>query len=232
MNITQHNLLNFSRKELAELFQSWGEPAFRADQVMQWIHQRGVIDFDLMSNLSKSLREKLKSDACVSLMETITDQQSNDGTRKFLFRLYDGNAIETVFIPEKTRGTLCVSSQVGCALNCSFCATGKEGFNRNLSLAEIIGQVFLAVIIFPVCASTNTLNISPFAFITWALYTPSSYFTSLIAVYPDFCKVDSTVAMETGDCGSELSAIAPFIQAIKANAVNNVVTEFLIVRSL
>jgi 23S rRNA (adenine2503-C2)-methyltransferase len=78
-------------------------------------------------------------------METITDQQSRDGTRKFLFRLYDGNAIETVFIPEKTRGTLCVSSQVGCALNCSFCSTGKEGFNRNLSLAEIIGQVFLVV---------------------------------------------------------------------------------------
>lgn len=144
MNITQHNLLNFSRNELIELFKSMGEPAFRANQVMQWIHQRGVVDFDLMSNLSKSLREKLKAETCISLMETITDQVSSDGTRKFLFRLYDGNAIETVFIPEKTRGTLCVSSQVGCALNCSFCSTGKEGFNRNLSLAEIIGQVFLA----------------------------------------------------------------------------------------
>lgn len=144
MNI-QHNLLNFSRNELIDLMKSMGEPAFRADQLMQWIHQRGVVDFDQMTNLSKSFREKLKSDTCVSVMETIVDNVAADGTRKWLFRLYDGNAIETVFIPEKTRGTLCVSSQVGCALNCSFCSTGKEGFNRNLSLAEIIGQVFLAV---------------------------------------------------------------------------------------
>jgi 23S rRNA (adenine2503-C2)-methyltransferase len=144
MNI-QHNLLNFSRNELIDLMKSMGEPAFRADQLMQWIHQRGVVDFDQMTNLSKSFREKLKSDTCVSVMETIVDNVAADGTRKWLFRLYDGNAIETVFIPEKTRGTLCVSSQVGCALNCSFCSTGKEGFNRNLSLAEIIGQLFLAV---------------------------------------------------------------------------------------
>lgn len=142
---TQHNLLNFSRKELIALFQSWGEPAFRADQVMQWIHQRGMTDFDLMSNLSKNLREKLKKEACISLLNIISDHTASDGTRKWLFQLYDGNAIETVFIPEKTRGTLCVSSQVGCALNCSFCSTGKEGFNRNLSLAEIIGQVFIVV---------------------------------------------------------------------------------------
>ncbi|OGT50450.1 MAG: 23S rRNA (adenine(2503)-C(2))-methyltransferase [Gammaproteobacteria bacterium RIFCSPHIGHO2_12_FULL_38_11] len=139
------NLLNYSRDQLIALMKKWCEPPFRADQLMQWIHQRGVIDFDLMLNLSKKFREKLQAEACITVMETITDQQASDGTRKWLFRLYDGNAIETVFIPEKTRGTLCVSSQVGCALNCSFCATGKEGFNRNLSLAEIIGQVFLAV---------------------------------------------------------------------------------------
>src|SRR3989338_2988112 len=144
MNITQRNLLNFSRNALIEFVKSMGEPAFRATQVMQWIHQRGVVDFDLMTNFSKVFREKLKQETCISKLETITDQESRDGTRKFLFRLYDGNAIETVFIPEKTRGTLCVSSQVGCALNCSFCSTGKEGFNRNLSLAEIIGQLFLA----------------------------------------------------------------------------------------
>ena len=143
--IVQQNLLNFSRNELIELFKSWGESAFRADQVIQWIYQRGVTDFDLMTNLSKSFREKLKRDACIQLMETIADQIASDGTRKWLFKLYDGNAIETVFIPEKTRGTLCISSQVGCALNCSFCSTGKEGFNRNLSHAEIIGQLFLAV---------------------------------------------------------------------------------------
>src|SRR3990167_9226346 len=141
----QQNLLNFSRTDLIAFIKTLGEPAFRADQLIQWIYQRGIVDFDLMTNLSKSFREKLRSETCVSLMETISDHTASDGTRKWLFRLYDGNAIETVFIPEKTRGTLCVSSQVGCALNCSFCATGKEGFNRNLSLAEIIGQVFLAV---------------------------------------------------------------------------------------
>src|SRR3990167_8537733 len=141
----QQNLLNFSRTDLIAFIKTLGEPAFRADQLIQWIYQRGIVDFDLMTNLSKSFREKLRSETCVSLMETISDHTASDGTRKWLFRLYDGNAIETVFIPEKTRGTLCVSSQVGCALNCSFCSTGKEGFNRNLSLAEIIGQVFLAV---------------------------------------------------------------------------------------
>lgn len=144
MNITHQNLLNYSRAELAILMKSWAEPAFRGDQLMQWMHQRGVTDFNAMTNISKNLREKLKTEMCFSLMETIDDQIASDGTRKWLFKLYDGNAIETVFIPEKTRGTLCVSSQVGCALNCSFCSTGKEGFNRNLSLAEIIGQVFLA----------------------------------------------------------------------------------------
>lgn len=144
MNTIQHNLLNFSRNELISLFQSWGESAFRADQVMQWIHQRGVVDVDLMTNLSKAFREKLKTETCINVMDVVADNTASDGTRKWLFQLYDGNAIETVFIPEKTRGTLCVSSQVGCALNCSFCSTGKEGFNRNLSLAEIIGQLFLA----------------------------------------------------------------------------------------
>lgn len=145
MTITQqHNLLNFSQGELSALFQSWNEPAFRANQVAQWIYQRGITDFDLMTNLSKNCREKLKNETCISVLNILSDHTASDGTRKWLFQLYDGNAIETVFIPEKTRGTLCVSSQVGCALNCSFCSTGKEGFNRNLSLAEIIGQLFLA----------------------------------------------------------------------------------------
>lgn len=139
------NLLNYSYPELIALIKSWGEPAFRATQLLQWIHQRGVTDFDFMSDLSKAFREKLKAETCINTMEIIADHIAADGTRKWLLKLYDGNAIETVFIPEKTRGTLCVSSQVGCALNCSFCSTGKEGFNRNLSLAEIIGQLFLSV---------------------------------------------------------------------------------------
>lgn len=144
MTIAKQNLLDFDVKGLGQFLTSLGEPAFRAQQIIQWIHQRGVTDFNLMSNLSKSLRAKL-SEHEVRLPEIALERQSQDGTCKWLFRLSDGNIIETVFIPERGRGTLCVSSQVGCALNCSFCATGKEGFNRNLTLGEIIGQVWLAV---------------------------------------------------------------------------------------
>jgi len=139
------NLMDYSRSQLIDLMKEWGEPAYRANQLIQWVHQRGVSDFEQMSNISNVFREKLKATAYVSLMETVIEKVATDGTRKWLFRLDAGNAIETVFIPEKNRGTLCVSSQVGCALNCSFCSTGKEGFNRNLSLAEIIGQVWVAV---------------------------------------------------------------------------------------
>lgn len=143
--MTKQNLLNFSQSDLEAYLIELGEPKFRARQIIQWIHQRGVIDFAEMSNLSKVLREKLQEHAEVRLPKIILARKSQDGTRKWLLGLEGGGAIETVFIPERERGTLCVSSQVGCALNCSFCATGKEGFNRNLSLAEIIGQVWIAI---------------------------------------------------------------------------------------
>ncbi len=122
-----------------------GEKPFRARQVMQWIHQRGITDFALMTDLSKALREKLQSVAEVRLPEITLDQKSADGTHKWLLHV-DGvdNAIECVLIPEQNRQTLCISSQVGCTLNCSFCSTAKQGFNRNLSTAEIIGQLYLA----------------------------------------------------------------------------------------
>src|SRR3989338_8198492 len=139
------NLLNYNYSQLRSLLTELGESAFRAQQLMQWIHQVGLTDFDQMSNLSKSLRQKLKDQAVVGLQEIEACQKSADGTHKWLLKLSCGNCIETVYIPEKTRGTLCVSSQVGCSLNCSFFSTGKEGFNRNLSLAEIIGQVFMVV---------------------------------------------------------------------------------------
>lgn len=138
------NILNLSYSNLELFLQDLGEPTFRAQQILQWIHQRGVINFDEMTNLSKSLRETLNEKTEINLPEIALEQPASDGTHKWLLRLADGNAIEMVFIPERTRGTLCVSSQVGCALNCSFCSTGKEGFNRNLTLAEIIGQVWLA----------------------------------------------------------------------------------------
>jgi len=139
------NLMDFNKKSMSNFFVSIDEKPYRAAQVLQWIHHFGVTDFSEMSNLSKSLRAKLSEKATISLPEIATAQKSLDGTRKWLLRLADNNCIETVFIPEDTRGTLCISSQVGCALNCSFCSTGKQGFSRNLTTAEIIGQIFIAV---------------------------------------------------------------------------------------
>jgi 23S rRNA (adenine2503-C2)-methyltransferase len=138
------NLLDLSRQELEAFFVDMGEKAFRASQVMQWIYQFGVEDFSLMSNLSKALRVELSEIAEIRAPEIAVEQVSDDGTCKWLLRLDDGNCIETVFIPESGRGTLCISSQVGCALDCSFCATAQQGFNRNLTTAEIIGQLWIA----------------------------------------------------------------------------------------
>lgn len=139
------NLLDFSYQQMREFFSSLNEKPFRAQQVMQWLHQSGKKDFSQMHNLSKALQSKLADIAEIRLPQVISEQKSADGTAKWLLQLDCGNCIETVFIPEATRGTLCVSSQVGCSLNCSFCSTGKQGFNRNLTTAEIIGQLWLAV---------------------------------------------------------------------------------------
>ncbi len=139
------NLLNYNYQQLRELLSSWDEKPFRAQQLIQWIHQAGLRDFSQMTNIGKALREKLARLSFIALPEIVECQKSADGTHKWLLKLDCGNCIETVFIPEANRGTLCVSSQVGCALNCSFCSTAKQGFNRNLTTAEIIGQVWLAV---------------------------------------------------------------------------------------
>ena len=138
------NLLDFDAAGLTAFFAEHGEKAFRARQVLRWIHRFGESDFDAMTDIAKSLREKLKDMASVSPPTVISDKLSDDGTRKFLFDVGGGNAIETVFIPEDDRGTLCISTQAGCALDCSFCSTGKQGFNRNLTVAEIIGQLWQA----------------------------------------------------------------------------------------
>ncbi|MFT5420630.1 MAG: 23S rRNA (adenine2503-C2)-methyltransferase [Candidatus Endobugula sp.] len=138
------NLLGLSVSKLTAFFESIDEKPFRAIQVQKWIHQNGVDDFDAMSNISKSLREKLKDIAEIRPPEVIEQLDSIDGTRKFLIGVSGNNIVETVFIPDGDRGTLCVSSQVGCSLDCSFCATGKQGFNRDLTAAEIIGQVWIA----------------------------------------------------------------------------------------
>lgn len=140
----RQNLLDLDRLGLEQFFATWGEKPFRARQILQWLHQRGVQDFAAMSDLSKNLRQRLDAETCIGLPEVLTREDAADGTRKWLLKLKDGNAIEMVFIPEDDRGTLCVSSQVGCSLNCQFCATARQGFNRNLDLAEIVGQMFVA----------------------------------------------------------------------------------------
>ena len=141
---TRTNLLGLPHAALVEYFNALGEKPFRAVQIMRWVYQRGVTDFAEMTDLSVALRERLSEIAEVRAPEVITEQHSDDGTRKWLLRMDAGNAIETVYIPEDERGTLCISSQVGCALDCAFCSTAQQGFNRNLTAAEIIGQLFLA----------------------------------------------------------------------------------------
>ncbi|MBT8100421.1 MAG: 23S rRNA (adenine(2503)-C(2))-methyltransferase RlmN, partial [Gammaproteobacteria bacterium] len=138
------NLLGLPPGELEQYFVEHGEKPFRARQILKWIYQQGVIDFDPMTDLSKALREKLAATACIEMPVEQARHDSSDGTVKWLFSSGSGQAVETVFIPEPSRGTLCISSQVGCALDCAFCATGAQGFNRNLSVAEIIGQVWHA----------------------------------------------------------------------------------------
>jgi len=138
------NLLDFDLEHLSEYCESLGEKRFRATQLFRWIHQRGAKNFDEMTDLAKSLRLSLESRCTVSPLKVISRQNSKDGTIKWLFDVGDGNAVETVFIPEEDRGTLCVSSQAGCAVGCVFCSTGHQGFSRNLNTSEIIAQLWFA----------------------------------------------------------------------------------------
>jgi 23S rRNA (adenine2503-C2)-methyltransferase len=141
---TRINLFDLDEAGLRDFFTSIGEQPFRAQQVLKWIYHQGVTGFDAMTNLSLELRSRLQQLAVVEPPRVLREQQSLDGTTKWLMGFGGGNAVETVFIPEPARGTLCISSQVGCALNCTFCSTGAQGFNRNLSTGEIIGQVWQA----------------------------------------------------------------------------------------
>jgi 23S rRNA (adenine2503-C2)-methyltransferase len=138
------NLLDLDAAGLVAYCDSLGEKPFRAKQLQRWIHQYGADDFDGMTDLAKSLREKLKGRANMAMPDIVRDHVSTDGTRKWLIDVGNSNAVETVFIPEEHRGTLCVSSQAGCAVNCRFCSTGKQGFSRNLTTGEIIGQLRMA----------------------------------------------------------------------------------------
>ncbi len=138
------NLIGLDAAGLAAWFAERGEKPFRARQVLRWIHQQGESDFGAMSDLAKDLRTKLAAEASVDAPVIVGDTLAGDGTRKWLLKVDQANAVEAVFIPETNRGTLCVSSQAGCVLDCAFCSTGKQGFNRNLTTAEIVGQLWLA----------------------------------------------------------------------------------------
>lgn len=138
------NVFDLDRDAFTDFMVDQGEKPFRARQVLKWLYQHNVRDFDAMTNVSRATRQRLSAIATTSLPSVHQSQLSKDGTAKWLFDLHDGNFIETVYIPEADRGTLCISSQVGCALDCSFCSTGRQGFNRNLSVSEIIGQLWLA----------------------------------------------------------------------------------------
>ena len=138
------NLLGLDRDGLGRFFEAQGEKPFRVRQVLQWMHQRGEGDFGKMSDLARSLRDRLVAVASVQAPAIVGDTTAADGTRKWLLKVDGANAVEAVFIPETSRGTLCVSSQAGCVLDCAFCSTGKQGFNRNLTTAEIVGQLWLA----------------------------------------------------------------------------------------
>lgn len=146
MNCEKVNLLDFDRQGLRDYFTRIGDKPFRADQVMKWIYHHGISDFDQMTNLNKALRERLKEVACIEAPEISQEQRASDGTIKWAMRVAGGQDVETVYIPEPERATLCISSQIGCALDCKFCSTAKQGFNRNLRVSEIIGQVWRAAV--------------------------------------------------------------------------------------
>jgi 23S rRNA (adenine2503-C2)-methyltransferase len=140
----QKNLLDLDAHALTAYFTEMGEKPFRAKQLLRWIYQVGESDFSAMTDIAGTLRNKLAQCASITVPDIVKEELSDDGTRKWLLSVGNGNAVEAVYIPESTRGTLCISSQAGCALDCSFCSTGKQGFNRNLSVAEIIGQLWWA----------------------------------------------------------------------------------------
>ena len=139
------NLLGLPRAELeAFVAARLDAKPFRARQLMKWIYRRGAADFSAMTDLSQDFRSQMSAVARIAVPEIVAEQVSSDGTRKWMLRMDEAQGIETVYIPEPDRGTLCISSQVGCAMDCSFCSTAQQGFNRNLSVAEIVGQVWLA----------------------------------------------------------------------------------------
>lgn len=203
------NLLDFNLQQMQAFFISIGEKSFRADQVFKWIHQRTIDDFSQMTDLSKLLREQLPELCEIKAPKIAQEHISKDGTKKWLIQLEDGNFIETVFIPERGRGTLCVSSQVGCALNCSFCSTATQGFNRNLSTAEIIGQVWLVAKRLNELNQLNVTNQNLNTLETGVLETLETFETN----EPE--KVTNVVMMGMGEPMLNYDAVLPALSIMR-----------------
>ncbi len=235
VDVPKINLMGLDRDAMEAYFASIGEKSFRASQVMKWIHQVGVSDFAEMTNLSKTLRLSLSENAEISVPDIISDNLSEDGTRKWLLKVPGKSAIEMVFIPEETRGTLCVSSQVGCTLNCSFCATGKQGYNRDLTTAEIIGQVWLAKHLLAEIYKTDNRIVSNV--VMMGMGEPLMNFDNVVSamkiMQDDFCFGLSKRRITLSTAGvvpkiDELKEACPVALAVSLHAPNDELRDVLV----
>lgn len=200
------NLLGYNQNTLQLFFEKLGEPSFRAAQLLKWIHQKNISNFEDMTDFSKSLRTKLSHIACIESPGIFSDQTASDGTRKWVLQLQDGNKIETIFIPDGTRGTLCISSQVGCILNCRFCYTGKQGFSRNLRSDEIIGQVWNA---------TRMVNITNVVFM--GMGEPLYNFTNVCTTC-DILLNDCAYGLSRHRVTISTSGVVPMMEQLKTRS--------------
>ncbi|MBA1333359.1 ribosomal RNA large subunit methyltransferase N [Candidatus Endoriftia persephone str. Guaymas] len=199
------NLMELDQRSMERFFVELGSKAFHGRNVFKWIHKQGVIDFNQMTDISKRLRVQLESLAEIRLPELVFEQPARDGTRKWVLQLDDGQRIETVYIPDGERSTICVSSQVGCALNCSFCSTARQGFNRNLSVAEIIGQVWVA---------SRELGHPPTNIVLMGMGEPLANFDAVVTAM-DIMQDDSAYMLSKYRVTISTSGIVPALRQLR-----------------
>jgi 23S rRNA (adenine2503-C2)-methyltransferase len=225
---TKTNLFDLDCRQMETFFQNLGSKAFHGRNVFKWIHKHGVTDFEAMTDISKRLREQLQQVAEIRIPELIFEQPALDGTRKWLIELEDGQRIETVYIPDDGRSTICVSSQVGCALDCSFCSTAQQGFNRNLSVAEIIGQVWIAA---------RELGTSPSNIVMMGMGEPLANFDAVVTamniMQDDLAYMVSKYRVTISTSGivpalNKLKALCDISLAVSLHAPDNVLRDELV----
>jgi len=203
--LNKTNLMELDQRSMERFFVELGSKAFHGRNVFKWIHKQGVIDFNQMTDISKRLRVQLESLAEIRLPELVFEQPARDGTRKWVLQLDDGQRIETVYIPDGERSTICVSSQVGCALNCSFCSTARQGFNRNLSVAEIIGQVWVA---------SRELGHPPTNIVLMGMGEPLANFDAVVTAM-DIMQDDSAYMLSKYRVTISTSGIVPALRQLR-----------------